>query len=612
MWMTKKADIEGYLNNCATVVGSGCAIGTGLIAVHKRIFNQEKNVSNAVMVRDLLRFYSDEKNILDIWAALGECERDFITYIVQYCGREYLPTTLAYAKKHKIPLEFETGFGYKRNIMDYYGYLHLKFLHLLTKHVPGTKTPLLFPSGKDMPPFVLAVLQTVVEPMECEYGEYVPTKGDYVICRENRLGDFAAVARFAGSEQLKVKPGTYDVTKAKLAKLSEVIGFEEVCDKDGVFCVPKDVKRNSDFKVAPLLLVLAINSGLVEIDSEGNVLPGKKSTDLLMLPLHEFAKKLFDDYACENGIYEPQYITYVKTYGGERWVKWHACRKLIFELLKTCPEEVFVKFEDFEKYVKIFYGDAFRRLLNYAIMVNGYNFSYDHLGSYASSWDKYEAKIVMLILSFLSTIGMVDIAYAQSVSHKTYVDKNACVRIAGFRITKLGAWILGMVDKYEATSALIAQNDEGELLVLPDYSIVLSGLKCRIKHEVYFSRFLTKVSSDENVSVYKLDFKSIVRAFDNGITPMKIQGYLKNACSKALPDNVNRTLVDWQSKVGRVKIRELLVLETDDVLLLEEIKHIRAMGDMIVGDLQHAVILVDDSKKKAKTLIEKNGWLVKI
>jgi hypothetical protein len=36
------------------------------------------------------------------------------------------------------------------------------------------------------------------------------------------------------------------------------------------------------------------------------------------------------------------------------------------------------------------------------------------------------------------------------------------------------------------------------------------------------------------------------------------------------------------------------------------------MGDIIIGDLHHAAILVNDSKKKAKTVIEKNGWLVKI
>jgi len=593
-------------------VASGCATGTGLTAVYKRIFRNSKNVVKAEMIRALSMFYVDKKNILNIWNTLTGCERDFITYIVQCGGKEYLPATLACAKKHNVSLDYEVRFGYKKNIVEYSDYLYLKFLHLLTQHIPGTKTPLLFPSGKDLPPFILEVLQTVIEPLKCEYNKYIPTKTDYIICRENRLGDFAAVVRFAGSEQLKVTVGTFALTKSKLVKLSETIGFEEVCDKDGRFCAPRDAKRNNDFKVAPLLFALAANSNLVDVTTEGDVLPGKQSTNLLMKPFHELAKKLFADYAKENRICELHYITYITAYGGERWIKWNECRKPIFELLKKCPVETFVKFEDFNKYAQFFCGNFFRRMLNFAVTVKGYNFGYNHWGGYNPNWNECEAQIIRLILSFLSTIGMIDIAYTQNTPRIEYDDDDFCVGIAGFRITKLGAWILGMTNKYEASTAVNTLNDEGELLVLPDYSIVLSGLKCRIKHEIYLSRFLTKVSTDENASVYKLDFKSAIRAFDNGITPLKIERYLKDASSKTLPDNVKRSLADWQTKVGRVKIRELMVLETDDALLLEEIKHIKAMNNLILGDLHHAVILDNDSKKKAKTIIEKNGWIVKI
>ena len=610
--MTKVLEIVSYLNNCTTGVASGCAVGTGLTAVHKRIFNHAKNVAKAEMVKDLAEFYVDKKNIIAIWDSLNECERDFITYIVHCGGKEHLPTTLVCAQKHNVSLEYEVSFGYKRNIVDYYEYAYLKFLHLLTQHIPGTKTVLLFPSGKDMPAFVLTALQTVIEPMKCEYTEYIPSKTDFIICRENRLGDFAAVVRFVGSEQLKVTLGTCELTKAKLVKLSEIIGFEEVCDKDGCFCAPRDAKRHSDFKVAPLLFALAVNSKLIDVDKEGNVAPGKQSHNLLMKPLHELAKNLFDDYTRENRICELYYTTYITAYGGERWIKWHECRKPIFELLKTCPTETFIKFEDFNTYAQFFCGNFFRRMLNFAVTVKGYNFGYDHWGGYTPNWNECEAQIIRTILSFLSTLGMIDVAYTQNVPRIEYDDDDFCVGIAGFRITKLGAWILGMADKYEAPTTVNTFNDEGELLVLPDYSIVISGLKCRIKHEIYLSRFLTKISSDENASVYKLDFKSAIRAFDNGITPIKIERYLKDASSKALPDNVKRILADWQAKVGRVKIRELMVLETDDALLLEEIKHIKAMNNLILDDLPHAVVLDNDSKKKAKTIIEKNGWLVKI
>ena len=146
----------------------------------------------------------------------------------------------------------------------------------------------------------------------------------------------------------------------------------------------------------------------------------------------------------------------------------------------------------------------------------------------------------------------------------------------------------------------------------PDSSVIISGLKCRIEHESYLSKFLTKISADENAAVYKVDFQSAVRAFDSGITPQKIKAYLKKAASKPLPENIERSLDEWQAKVGRVKISNLTVLETDDALLLEEIKHIKGMENIIVSNINNAAAIDGDNQKKAKTLIEKNGWLVKI
>jgi hypothetical protein len=409
-----------------------------------------------------------------------------------------------------------------------------------------------------------------------------------------------------------VKEGTYDLTKAKLMKLSETIGFEEVCDKDGKFCTPKEAKRNNDFKVAQPLFILAANSGLIDIDMKGNVSPGKKSPEMLDMPPHEMAKRLYEDYRRENKIYELHYITYITAYDGDHWIKWHECRKPVLALLKTCPAETFIQFRDFDKYVKIFCGDFFRRLLNCAVMVKGYNFGYDYYGRYDPDWDECESQIIRLILCFLSAIGMVDIAYTENVTRIKAGDDDFCVGIAGFRINRLGAWVLGVTDTYEAAETVSASGEDGGLIVLPDYSVVISGLKCRIEHETYFSRFLSRVSVDENAAIYKLDFSSVIRAHDNSITPQKIKTALIKASGKPLPDNVIRSLDDWQAKVGRVKIRTMTVLETDDELLLEEIKHIKGIGEIIISGLHHAVAIDSSGQKKAKSLIEKNGWLVKM
>jgi hypothetical protein len=260
----------------------------------------------------------------------------------------------------------------------------------------------------------------------------------------------------------------------------------------------------------------------------------------------------------------------------------------------------------------MFYGPFFRRLFYGDVIVKGYKFDNYYYGYYKPDWSECESQIIRVVLSFLSAMGLVDIAYTENVARIKYADDDFCVGIAGVRLTKLGAWVFEITDNYQTTKTVATLNDQGQLLVLPDYSIIISGLKCRIEHETYFSKFLTKISVDANAAVYKLDFPSIIRAHDNNITPQKIKKDLQKASGKTLPDNVSRSLDDWQLKIGRVKIHSLTILETDDALLLEEIKHIKGFGSIIKNNLPHAIAIYSEQQKKAKTLIEKNGWPVKI
>jgi hypothetical protein len=598
-----------YLNSCPNDTIYGCAEGTGLTAIHKRVFDNNLHVPKAEMVKNLSMFYANEQNIIDIWNGLSVCEQDFIRYFIQYCG-EYFPTTIAYAKKHGLKLEHVAPGGYTKKLSPS-TYMRLKFLHILTWNIPDTKTVMFFPGG-DMPRTVFDVLKKVVGKINFVCGEYIPTKNDYIICRENRISDFATLVKLAISEHLKVKPETFSLTPAKLAKISEIIGFEEVCDKGGKFCTLKEAKHNNDFKVAQPLFVLAANSGLLDIDNEGLVEPGKKSSDLLSVPPNELAKKLFSDYFGQNKIYELQYITYITVRDGYWQIDWHECRKPIIDLIKKCPIGKFISFEDFDNNVKMFCGNFFRRLFYGSVAVRGYDFN-DYYDKYAyePDWSECESQLIRLILSFLSAMGIIDVAYTENISRIKYAEDDFCVGIAGFRITNLGAWIFGLTNKYEPAKTISTLNDEGQLIVLPDYSIIISGLKCRIEHETFFSRFLTKVSIDGNAAVYKLDFQSVLRAHDNNITPQKIKNALQKSSGKPLPDNVIRSLDGWQLKIGRVKIHTITVIETDDVLLLEEIKHIKGLSNIITSDLCNAVVINSEQQKKAKTLIEKNGWPVK-
>ena len=158
------------------------------------VFDSKSNIPKERLVEELTPFYADPRKIIDIFNGLSECEKDFISYIVQYDGSEFLATTIEMAIKHGIELEYEeesyNGRMRTKSVLDEYGcrYKSLKFLYLLQKKFPKSKTVVFFPSGKDMPAFVLEALKTVVKPMEFEYENYEESKSDYVIYRESRIG----------------------------------------------------------------------------------------------------------------------------------------------------------------------------------------------------------------------------------------------------------------------------------------------------------------------------------------------------------------------------------------------------------------------------------------
>ncbi|MDO4546522.1 MAG: helicase-associated domain-containing protein [Clostridia bacterium] len=620
--MYTKEQIGQWLSdNCTLTPASRCAKNTGLNDIHKIIFNHKNSITKAKAVRDLARFYSDKNNIIDLWegskpgiipgSGLREEEKAFISAMVRLGGKESLLLSKSIADEYGIVYAREKANRWDSdNPFSGYGY-HLAFLHVILKHHPSTKLPVFFPGGRIMPPFVLEVLEPIIPRLEFKGRDYAPGSDERVISRENRIVDFTSIVRFFTSEEAKVKSGTCDITKAKLAKLASQLGVDEICDVGGKFSTPKQATRINDFKVTLPLFLLSMNAGILEADSNNRICPGKNASLTFSLEPHMLARRLFDDYISSRSICETHYLTHIMIRCGDKYVNWPQCRKPIIDMLKNCPVDKWIDFEDFRKHMLLYSEDFFRDVLDDTVYLQGVN-SVDYYGSYNPDWDECDVQIIRLVLSFMGALGMLDIAYREDVTRFELVRDDRCIGIGGFRITPLGAWILGLADDYDAKSPVVS-SDEGGLLVQPDYTIVLSGMQTRIVHEPFLSGFLTKVSNDQNIAMYKIDFNSIIRAYNklDRIEPMRIMSYLREASSRELPENVVRSFNDWQAKVGRVKIRTVTLLETDNELLLQELIHARGMDKYIASEIQYAAeIKSQQDCSGVKKIAENNGWLV--
>jgi hypothetical protein len=603
MSRSTEKDIEAYLKEHGTFYTPySCPAEISLSEIHRRVYPELSGTGNAKIIRDLARFYASEENILRIWNRLTDIEKDVLGYIVRNDGVESVQTTSLYVAQYQLKVNSRYG-----NILTRSDNFYLRTLSILLLNFPKTEAPLLFPETRNMPGFIVDVLESVVPRLHMEFTPYIPAGTEKIINRENRLNDFKTLVQFSASEQLKVKEKTIDITKAKMAKLSEKTHIEDVFDEYGEFGTAKSTPDNRGFKVAFPMLVLSFNSGLLGVGPNRIAFPQPAAAKILSLPGHQLAMQLYKDYMENSRIQEDEYLPGISFNFRPQSYGFIDVRAYVAELVKKCPSNTWISYANFERYARIKAGNKIRNLVG-GTMYRTYESRY---GGDLILWEEFESPLIQLILSFLGAMGILNIAYTENVLRKED-RRDTYVGIAAFQITKLGEWILGKVESYDAPKAIQAPESEIGLVVLPDYSVIFSGLMCRIEHEPYFSLFLTKVSNDENASVYHLDFPSIIRAHNKGIHPEALMNRLIEVGGKALPDNVARSLTDWQNKVGRIKIQQFTVLTVDDPILLAEIRHIKGMDRWVKEDLKNAVAVEDYWKKDIKNAIERNGWLVEI
>ncbi|MDR1205329.1 MAG: helicase-associated domain-containing protein [Peptococcaceae bacterium] len=406
--------------------------------------------------------------------------------------------------------------------------------------------------------------------------------------RENRMGDFANILRFCNSNRLTVTKNGM-LSKPSAMKLRDFCGYEEFAAD--IEAQPKDMRTTESLLVTYPLAVLCVLSGLLAV-AEGECVPGGKALSLIDLSPERFVKKLFEAYLKSKSYDE---ITTMRGILPKRGHDPSDARQSIADELKYCPPGQAVYTKELERHLRIAEKNFARKEARY---VTEHGISYSNFGV---EWEYYEHPLIYTILSFFGALGIIDIAWGENPG--VYADRGRRLPIA-FRINPLGAYVLGLSGSYTAPAkpkAIV----KGGFTVLPDYTVVVPESSNRFRHELYFDKLFTRVSATDEASIYRLDFETAVRAVDSGAGVADLRGYL-SASDKPVPDNVVRALDDWEKQAGRIRLRQVTILECDDAALLEEVTRYRGMGEFVKEKIAAAVVVDGDSMKKIKKAIEKN------
>lgn len=538
----------------------------------------------ADMVDALEKYMTNEANIVGILGKLQPYEKELLEERIRSSGPLDENEVQDILKKN----------GVKTKVSDY-----SRFIELFDEYSPAR---LLFIEGSHIPEILMSILRKHVKPYVVKYTPVEESSVKDDIIGEIALGesfknDFVRLIRLINTAKLSTTKESIMLTKAAVIKIGHVLETREVVpEAEGTI---EEIRNSRETTRIFGMYMMLITAGIIREDNGVLALKTQAEQFVRFNPA-EMCRTLLNAYMDSKFIYELDRIREIKIK-----TRYHPsfskCREIILKHLCRCPAGKWISMLEFLKNIKktdrYFLVDLVGEILSYS--------EYDrYYYSRMEEWYEIEGRFIeVVLLEYLNTIGIVDAAVSYGCHYSDYGDHETnYLSLDYFKLTPMGAFVIGATDKYVPAAVEKASG----FFVQPNYDIVVSEGKFRQVHNLFFDRFAEKVA-DDVASIYKLTFKSIVKALDNGITVPEIVEYLEKYSSNPLPDNVRKTLEEWDRESKKIRIRKVTIIETDDKYLMEELKSSKSVRNHIKRELSYAAEIDGKSCMKVKREIEKKN-----
>lgn len=533
------------------------------------------------MVDALYEFYQDEANLLTAWNRLNGLERDILAEYVWADGQVDKNDIKAVYAKHGQVLQ--KNFYAREEIDSYF---------------PAGSPARLFFLNHTIPQPLLDWLEQQIPPLSIQYDpieeEVVAQQADHILAYGDSFSQqFVSMIRTIGQGRLKATAATGLPTKAAVVKIQASLLHQEP--------LPDPDETINDIRSAEQITLIygmfkILETAAVISSQDGQLGLGPQAGAFLQMTAANQCEYLLNAYLNSASIQEWDRIPELKI-RTEYPTHLRSCRQTILQRLAECPPQVWLETSQFLGYTKkadrYFLQQAVGDLLIYHPEYRDY-----YVG--ICSWDMLEGRLIeVMLLEYLTVLGIVDTAACAMWTE----DGNTLFDVPYFRITALGAHVLG-ISKMEEQPA----PTKSGFVVQPNFEIVIREGGSRHLHQVFFDRFATLVA-DDAVTIYSIDFACIVKAVDSGISVQAITDYLNEHSEHPLPGNIVTQLQDWAHKSGRIRIRQVTIVETDDPLLLQELLHSKPIRKYVTSELPHAFVINGADAAKVKREIEKRNHL---
>lgn len=164
-----------------------------------------------------------------------------------------------------------------------------------------------------------------------------------------------------------------------------------------------------------------------------------------------------------------------------------------------------------------------------------------------STLRRIETQAGVEVLEELSRMGLVALGYdTQKDPHPSAL--------------KLTSWLRSHYTNQSASRL----SDGGQIILQPDFQILAMG-PVPLSVLADLERFAVREKLDESVVTYRITRDSVYRAFQEDMTADAIRDALDEASDQPVPQNVVRSVCDWQRRYERIVIRRAVtILQVDE------------------------------------------------
>jgi len=427
-----------------------------------------------------------------------------------------------------------------------------------------------------------------------------------ILDRKNNYADFNKLITFVNTKKAKATVSNQLPTKGTVIAIQEQAGYEEILD--GVKDI-KQIRNASETTISIGLFQLLRVANIIKL-SETSYELTRQTEKFTLLNDVEKAQLLFQAFV-KNGknnlIDECARITIPKIKFSRKNYHLSEARQAVIDLLKAYPVNQWHSFSHFSKELRKKEPHLYHVVGNALVRDDYYNSYYD-----SPSWRQFEQMAVSIVFSkYLAVLGLLDVTLHETAG--TEYNDEFRLEVEHFRITDLGAFVLGLTEIYEPVAATESLSQAEGFSVTANLEIIITPGASRLKHELYFSTFCTKSVENEEMTVFVLDFRSMVLALELGKTIEEIRAYCQANAVEELPEEAAAQFDLWEQQSKAISIRQVTILETHSLALLKALGKIPGVKKHVeLENTSYSLILKPSKEGAVKKTLESGGHFVKL